>query len=136
MGKKIVIDTNVFISALGWNGPERKLVKYCKAGIFDLFISEHIYKELTKVLQYPKFKFSNEDQIEFLALISEVASVVEPKESVDVIKEDPKDNRILECACESKAEAIISGDKHLLKLREFREIKILRASDFLRKHRL
>ena len=57
--------------------------------------------------------------------------VVEPKEEIKFIKEDPKDNIILECALAAKAGYIVSGDKHLLKLKEYKGIKIMSAREFL-----
>jgi uncharacterized protein len=131
MGKRIVIDTNVLISAFGWSGAERRLLMHCKERIFELAISPQLLKELERVLQYKKLKFDKEEQVEFLALISELAVVVEPKETLDVVNAHAPDNRVIECACEACAEAIISGDEHLLQLSEFRGIKIMRAPDFL-----
>lgn len=136
MGKRIVIDTNVLISALGWDGAERGLVRHCKEGLFELAISPQLLKELERVLQYKKLKFDKKEQIEFLTLISELAVVVEPKGTLDIISAHPPDNRVVECACEACAEVIISGDEHLLQLSEFRGIKIMRAPDFLKeRHR-
>jgi uncharacterized protein len=132
MGKKIVIDTNVLVSALGWNGPERKLLKRCGEGFFELIISVQIVEELRRVLTYEKLGFSQEEQEEFLALISEIAALVETKEQVEEIREKASDNRVLECAIGGNVEAIVSGDRHLLHLKEFRGIKILRAPELLR----
>jgi len=133
VGKRIVIDTNVLISALGWNGAERTIIKQCKEGLFELVISLPLLKELERVLQYKKLKFLKEEQVEFLSLITELAVVVEPKETLSIVITDLPDNRIVECACEGSAEFIISGDEHLLQLSEFRGIQIMRAPDFLRK---
>ena len=57
--------------------------------------------------------------------------LIEPKESIKVIKDDPKDDMVLECAVEGKADFIVSGDPHLLKLKEFRSIKIVTPKQFL-----
>lgn len=131
MGKKIVIDTNVLISALGWNGPERKLLKQCSENFFELFISAQIVDELRRVLTYEKLGFSKEEQEEFLTLVYEIATLVETAEHINEVKEKSSDNRVLECACAGNVEAIVSGDRHLLQLREFRGIKILRAPELL-----
>lgn len=132
MGKRIVIDTNVLISALGWNGAERALLTHCKEGLFELVISLPLLKELERVLHYKKLNFQKEEQAEFLSLVTALAVVVEPKEALEVISAHPPDNRIVECACEGCAEFIVSGDEHLLQLSEFRSIKIMRAPDFLK----
>ena len=60
------------------------------------------------------------------------AIIVFPQEKLNVVKEDSDDNRILECAVEGKVNYIISQDNHLLKLREFQEIKILTPEEFLK----
>lgn len=132
MGKRIVLDTNVLISALGWNGAERALLTHCREGLFDLVISLPLLQELERVLQYKKLRFQKEEQAEFLSLITALAVIVEPEESLDLIIAHPPDNRIVECACEGCAEFIVSGDEHLLHLSEFRGIKIMRAPDFLK----
>jgi uncharacterized protein len=86
---------------------------------------------LTKVLNYPKFRFSLEEKIKYLGLISEVAIIVEPKERIDTIRAHPPDNKFLECAQECGASFIITGDDHLLNLKEYKGIVILRAPELL-----
>lgn len=63
--------------------------------------------------------------------IVSLSTIVEPKEKLSVIIEDPSDNKILECAVEGNANCILTKDKHLLKLKEFNGIKILTPEDFL-----
>ena len=65
------------------------------------------------------------------ALILASTSLVDPKQTLYVIDADPSDNRILECAVESRSDRIVSGDRHLLTLREYAGIRILRPSEFL-----
>ena len=84
-------------------------------------------------MDYPKFDFTYEQKREFLEIIFEVATVIDTKIELNIIKEDPDDNIFLECALECEADFIISGDKHLLKLKEFKGIKIIKAKDFLKK---
>lgn len=78
-----------------------------------------------------KFDFSEEQKTKFKNLILEVATFIQPKEKVDVIKEDPDDNMILEVALAGNVDYIITGDPHLLKLKEFKGIKIVKARDFI-----
>lgn len=129
--KKVVLDTNILISALGWNGKPRQIFQKCVEGDLELIISKEQLKELNKVMNYPKFKFSDEQKETFISIILEIAKVVEIKNSLKVIKDDPDDNMILETALASNVDYIISGDPHLLNLEEFKGIKILKASDFL-----
>jgi predicted nucleic acid-binding protein len=60
-----------------------------------------------------------------------IARKVAPTESVDVVREDPADNRILECAAEARSDYIVSGDNDLLRVRIFRDIPIVKVSAFL-----
>lgn len=74
---------------------------------------------------------SDEDIEKHIQLILSHSQIVEPMKKIDVIKKDPSDNKFLECAIEGKTDYIISGNRHLLELKKFKEIKILRAKEFL-----
>lgn len=95
MGKKsrtvrVVLDTNTLVSALGWNGAERELLKDCLRGEYELCISEQILEEVSRVLDYEKFSFIEEaEKAHFTDLLNRAAHIAEPKESLDIIKEDP-----------------------------------------------
>lgn len=130
--KKIVIDTNNLISALGWEGKSKELFRKVIDKEYDLFISIKQIAELKEVVNYPKFSFSEEQKSKFLEILFEVANIVDTKTNLNVIKEDPDDNILLECATETNADYIISGDEHLKKLKEFRKIKIVSVSEFLK----
>lgn len=132
--KKVVVDTNNLISALGWEGKPRNLLRKLIEGKVDWFISLKQITELEKVMDYPKFKFSQEQKRRFLEIVLETAIIVDTKTKLNVIKEDPADNLILECAAECKANFIITGDAHLLKLKEFKGTKIIKVKEFLEKH--
>ena len=135
MGKtKATLDTNILISALGWNGNPRQIFEKIIEGEVELVISEEQFDELSEALNYPKFEFREEQKDRFKALILEIATFVKPIEKISEVKEDPDDNMILETAVAGDAEYIISGDADLLKLKEFRGIKILTAKEFLIEH--
>jgi putative PIN family toxin of toxin-antitoxin system len=131
MGKKVVLDTNLLISALGWKGKPREIFDKAIRGKFKLVISTKQLAELSETMDYPKLGFTEEQKLRFLALVLEISSLIEPKEKLTIIKEDPDDNEVLECAVSCNADYIISGDRHLLKLKEFKGIKILTAKKFL-----
>ena len=132
MGKKrIILDTNILISALGWKGNPRIIFERVIAGEFELILSYKQLNELLRVLDYPKFKFTDEQKDRFLSILLEVATLVKTKSDVDAIKEDPSDNIMLEPANEMKIDYIISGNDHLLKLKEFKGAKIVTAKEFL-----
>lgn len=132
MGKaKVTLDTNILISALGWKGkPNQVLAKVLKEEI-ELVISDKQFDELERVLDYPKFRFTEEQKKRFKALVLSVATFVRPEEKIDVIKEDPDDNMVLECGVAAHVDYIVTGDLDLLKLKEFRGIKIRKAKEFL-----
>src|SRR3989338_8234325 len=128
MGKKVVLDTNIFISALGWKGKPRQLFQKCINGELELVTSPQQISELMRVMSYPKFSFTQEEKDTFISIILEIARLVYITGKIKVIKEDPDDDAILETASLGKADYIISGDTHLLKLKEFGKVKIATAN--------
>lgn len=129
---RIVADTNIYISALFWRGKPNKLIHMCYEGKAKLVVSRKIIEELERILLTDeKFKMAREDVALNTEIILINAELVEPKATLNVIKEDPDDDRILECAVEGEAEYLVSGNKHLLNLKEFQEIKILTANQML-----
>jgi len=82
-------------------------------------------------MNYPKFTFTREQKKIFITLILEIAKLTEITGKIKVIEEDEDDNIIIETAEVGNADFIISGDEHLLKLKEYNKIKIVTASNFL-----
>ena len=128
--KKIVIDTNNLISALGWEGNSRDLLRKVIDKEYQFIISIKQLEELKNVLDYPKFRFSEDQKRKFLEIIFKIAAVIKTKLKLDVCI-DEKDNMFLECAVEGKADYLISGDGHLLRLKKFRNVKIVSVKEFL-----
>lgn len=137
MGKKtrVVIDTNVIVSAFGWLGKPEEVLRLVTKGKIVSYISTEMLAELRKVVSYPKFKFSEALQAQIIETVFFESSLVFVNESLNVIADDPEDNKVLECAVSAGADFIISGDKHLLNLKNFREIEILTPEDFLSRRR-
>src|SRR3989344_7453522 len=131
MGEKVVLDTNILISSVGWKGNPEKIFEEIIKGTIELIISYGQFDEISRVLEYSKFDFTKEQKSRLKNLILEIATFVSPKEKITTIKEDCEDNLILESAIAGKADYIVSGDEHLLKLRNFRDIKILNARQFV-----
>jgi len=128
---KVVLDTNVLISAILFGGKPRQILEKAIRGEIRLCLSEPILEELKGVLQRSKFEYSPE-MIQFiLTELAGIADFVNPSEAIDVVVEDPEDNRILECAVDAKANYVITGDSHLLKLRRYLNIEVLNAAAFL-----
>ena len=132
MGKtKATLDTNILISALGWLGNPHKILEKVINKEIELIISDKQFEELSNTLDYPHLDFTQEQKDKIKSIITELATFVNPQETLNIIKSDPDDNAILECALAGNAEYIVSGDPHLLDLKEFRGIKIITASQFL-----
>lgn len=129
--QKVVFDTNIYISALHFQGSiPRKILELADASVFSLLISKQIIAEIRGVLRV-KFKYELPKLDLMEELILSICELVEPKNRINFIKADPDDDNILECAVEGKAEFIISGDHHLLKIKEYQGIKIINARTFL-----
>jgi len=128
---RVTADTNVIISGLNFSGNPRRILNLAEAGVIHLAVSDAILDEVASVLRREKFGWP-EAEIEWaLNQISRFTEHVEPKQRIDVITEDPTDNRILECAAASGCEYLVTGDNHLLKLGKFAGMKIVKPSDFL-----
>ncbi len=128
---RAVFDTNIFISAFiipGSQGERAFLLAHQRR--FDLCTSVAILTETAQKLR-DKFYQSDEDIIAALKIISRAAEVFKPTTSVNVLRDVP-DNRILECALEARADLVVTGDHHMLRLKIFQGIPIIRLADFLR----
>jgi len=137
--KKVVLDTNVLISSLlKPEGNARDIYRLALRGEIELYTSVDLINELSRVLEYPKFGFEKLQKEVFLKNLTRVAIILaNPKLKINVIKEDPPDNKFLECAVEAKADYLISGDnKHLLPLKNFQGIKIINPGEFLRLYQI
>ncbi|MEK6918341.1 MAG: putative toxin-antitoxin system toxin component, PIN family [Nanoarchaeota archaeon] len=130
---RIVPDTNVLISAFISEGNEYKFLRLARQGKFHLILSSEILEEFNEVIARDKFGFSARQITDFnTQLLLTASEIVSPKERLKVVKDDPDDDKIIETAVEGKADYIISGDNHLLKIKGFRGIKIMNAGEFLR----
>lgn len=130
---KVLLDTNILISALGWLGKSSEIFKKVINDKCELITSYPQLVELERVMKYSKFEFPDNQKEIFMLLMLQYATIVDVFGTVQVIKEDPDDNIILETALIGKAEYLISGDPHLLKLGEYQGLKILTAHEFLEK---
>lgn len=128
---KVVCDTNILVSGILLGGPPREIIRLASRGHVTNFVSAPILRELEAVLSRPKFRLSSEQVLAMLALVRETSDLVDPNTSLRVITDDPDDDRILEAALCVSAEYIVSGDKHLLDLKEWRNIRIVTAATFM-----
>ena len=135
MSVKLVLDTNTIISGLLWKENEFKLLELIEQGRAELFISEEIFKELSRVLNYPKLeKYIVKSGLtveELLEKISSLSNFVFVKNKVNLCR-DPNDDKIIECALSAKVNYIITGDKDLLVLKQVGMVKIIRTFEVLK----
>ncbi len=127
---RVVFDTNVYISALMFGGLPGSLLDLAFLHSFTLVISPALMGELDEKLR-SKFEVSDEDAAIIRAKLEGNAEIVMPDMVLDVIEDDPDDNRVLECAVKGSANYIVTGDRHLLKLGTYEAIPIVTVRQFL-----
>jgi putative PIN family toxin of toxin-antitoxin system len=130
---RLVLDTNVLVSALLKAGKPRELLFKIAEGEAQLILSREILEEFAKVVSSPKIRkyVPVDDAIAFLRALGSIATIVEVKSKFEVIREDPSDDIMLRTAHDGKADYIVSGDKHLLSLQKFGKIKIVGVAQML-----
>lgn len=128
---RIVVDTNIMVGAIMKPaGASNKILDMWTQGRLTLLVTERILDEYRTILSQ---KWLPDRVSDLNRHMTEFAEVVDPKERVYEIKEDPSDNRFLECAAEGEADYIISSDQHLLALKRFRRTEIVRPTQFLKR---
>ena len=128
---RVVLDTNVIVSALNFPGNERLVLELALRGRFDLCLSRFILEEVAGVLTR-KFDWDEARTAQVLQAIENAGTVIEPPRLEEVIADGHADNRILECAVAANADYLITGDRqHLLPLGEHQGTSIVNAPRFL-----
>jgi len=131
--RRVVLDTNVLISALLFEGEVSRLVVQWQMGVFPPVISKATFKELETVLSYPKFHLSSEEiRMILTEEILPFFEVVEVKEKIEGVCRDAADDKFISCALSAGVEVIVTGDKDLMSVKKHRTVRIVGASDFLR----
>lgn len=127
---RVVFDTNVFVSVFVTPGSYAgKALLRVIEGEDRLFISKAIIQELLNVLSR-KFSRDGEQLARVAVFLAETAELVHPRRKIKVLKDEP-DNRILECAVAGMADAIVTGDQAMLRLRTFKGIRIISLKEYL-----
>jgi putative PIN family toxin of toxin-antitoxin system len=131
--KRVVLDTNVLISALLFRGGLSKIVGLWQKGKIIPVISKETFSELVTVLEYPKFSLTQEETDSIIKYeILPYFEIVEVVKDVKGICRDPEDDKFIWCAISGSADYIVSGDKDLFDLKQYKSIKIIKVSDFLK----
>ncbi len=137
---KIVTDSNVIISAFLWQKDVKVIFDLARKNKFEICVNQEILNEILEVLQYHKFysKLKLIDKTPEI-IINELLEIIElyptKKSSEIIVKDDPSDDKFLACAIASSADFIVSGDKHLLKLKSFQNIPIVTPRQFINRFR-
>ena len=130
----LTLDTNILISAFISKGNEYRILRLAKLGKIKLSLSLEILEEFKEVIGRLKFGFSQEQINKATKQLLSISEILITSTKIDIVKEDPDDNKILECALDGKSDFIISGDNHLLNLKEYKNIKIINSREFLEKY--
>jgi putative PIN family toxin of toxin-antitoxin system len=128
--KRTVLDTNIIVSsALG--GALVLVLEKWDQGKFTVAVTSDILDEYFQVINRPKFKLKQETIDKITRYLYQFSEFVVPEEQIRVIEADPKDDKFLEAAIAGKVDFIVSGDNHLLELKEFRDIPIISGREFI-----
>jgi putative PIN family toxin of toxin-antitoxin system len=130
MPKRVVFDTNILFSGIGWHGSPYRCLELAKSGEFQHLSCQGILEELAEKLQN-KLHFSDDQITKTILELLEFTDVIKITNSLNVVIDDPDDNMVIECAMVGKADLIVSGDRHLLAMKQYQNIHILRASELL-----
>lgn len=128
---RVVFDTNVLISAFVFpGGAPESAYRAALSGRITLVTSPPLLAELGRVLAD---KFGWEDAMVETAIgqVARIGTVVRPRDTLSVIEQDPADGRVLEAAREGSADAIVSGDRHLLRLGSWESIRVVRVAELI-----
>lgn len=132
---RVVLDTNVWISGLLWTGPPHEILRVAEEGRITVVASPAIVEEVAEALGRPKFgqrlAALRTSVHELLESLLTVAEVYPSPRVVPVVTADPEDDSILACARATRAQWLLSGDRHLLTIRQYHGIRIVTPQAFL-----
>ena len=132
---RVVFDTNVYVSAIVFGGTPEILFDMARSNEIKLLVSRPILLEVSRIL-FRKLKIERHTVLEAVSEIRRISELIVPKKRLHQIKEDEPDNRILECALEGHADAIITGDKkHIRVLGQFEGIPIYLPAEYIKQNR-
>jgi uncharacterized protein len=124
------LDSSVYIRALHFGGPAALLIGHARAGNIRIDISDAILDETLRVLR-DKFQWNGFMLQDARQRLLSLGNLVSPVRGVSVVKEDPDDDRVLECAAAANSNFIVTQDKDLLRVRSFSDIRIVTIREFL-----
>ena len=131
---RIILDTNVFISGIFFTGPPSQILKTWEKQSLQIVLCQQILDEYQRVAEELSSKYPSVDITPIVELLSIYGQFIDTT-GVDIsICEDPDDDKFIECAIAGKCKIIVSGDAHLLKLAEYKGVKIVKPLDFIEEY--
>jgi putative PIN family toxin of toxin-antitoxin system len=127
---RVVLDTNVYISGLLWRDKPYQCLLLARSGIVKAVYCDAMLAELTEKLR-EKFGFSENHIHAVVYDYRRISERVVVDEQLQVVPDDPDDDKFVECAVAANAAVIVSGDQHLLTLKHYHDVEVLTAADFL-----
>ena len=124
----------MLVSGIFFSGPPYKILQAWHENKFKLVLSQEIFEEYRRVVEYLSNKYKNINVDDVLDIIAVNAEFYHPIELDKNICDDPDDDKFIACAISSNTKIIISGDNHLLKLSGFQKIDIISPSKFIKKY--
>jgi putative PIN family toxin of toxin-antitoxin system len=131
---KTVLDTNVFVSGIFFNGPPYTILNAWRDGIIQIVVSTDIIDEYRRVGEILAEDHPNIDLKPMLDYVIRNAEVYAASLLPEAVCDDPDDDKFLACALASESKVIVSGDKHLLKVSGYQFIEVLKPRDFVNKY--
>lgn len=128
--KRVVLDTNIIISSV-LGGALVLIQEKQDEKKFTVVVTTDVISEYFEVLNRPKFNLKQETIDKITRYIYQFSEFVVPEEEIRFIEDDPKDDRFLEAAVSGKVDFIVSGDSHLLAIKQFRSIPIITGREFI-----
>jgi len=128
---RVVLDTNIFISGIFWSGESEKILYAWGNEEFEIITSSEIIREIVETLMDFKIQLPINMLLIWMSILSVKSKFFEPKEKIEIVKDDKDDNKFVEVAIEGKADYIITQDNHLLRIKDFRGLKIMTPKEFL-----
>jgi putative PIN family toxin of toxin-antitoxin system len=134
--KTVVLDTNVWISAMVWGGTPSKIIRLAEDKKITILISDEIVSEINQTLKYQKISQIYQEigltRQQLIESVLQISKLTKTEEKIGLIQQDPTDNKFIECASVGNADYLISGDKHLLRMHLYKKTQILSAKEFLK----
>ena len=123
---KVVVDANVLVSATGWVGNPRELLRLAFEGKVKAIVSREMFSEYLGVIFRKKFSYIDSRALKrFTRILEESLKIIDVGPGQKIVEDDPSDDKVLACARAARADLVVTGDAHLLDLGKWAGIRIV-----------